>query len=289
MSCRVSANNNGSFQGSFEIVKKGAPSFLGSFTVKKSGLPGVPGFSLTPSTGGAVGFSPYATASGVAVTDPLNLSFKSTHQSASVPATLTWEIEPGDGGSRGAIEWMKVRLAYLSDAPVDTSLTSYDVREVEFYPHTVVPESGQFYRTIVASGRSVPGSGAFSYQFRNLPEGQYQLLCEAKQTFNPTPYVIVSGVTVGTISHTIAASGVPSSGENPLSVNLFSSRTDSLSDPTKYVHWDLGTERIYGDNTSFYRNPTYTFDRQGYYNPVVTHITTSGFVISQSLPSGFAL
>jgi len=204
-------------------------------------------------------------------------------------AAITWEVEPGDGGSRGAIEWMKVRLAYEPDSPVDVALTSYDAREVEFYPYVITPESGQFYRTIVASDRSAPGFSEFSYRFDDLKVGKYQLLCEAKQTFNPTPYVIVSGFTVGTVPHTIAASGVPSSGENPLSVNLFSTRTDSTSDPTKYIHWDLGTERLYGDNTSFYRNPTHVFDRQGYYNPVVTHITTSGFVISQALPSGFAL
>jgi len=289
MSCRVSANNPRTFQGSFEIVRSATHSLLGSFTVKKAGVPGVPGFSLTPSIGGSIGFSPYASTSGVAVTSPLNLSFKNTNLSGSVPATLTWEIEPGDGGSRGALDWLKVRLAYESDVPVDPSLTSYDVREVEFYPHTITPESGQFYRTIVASGRSTPGHSEFSYQFVSIPSGQYQLICEAKQTFNPTPYVIVSGLTVGTIPHTIAASGVPSSGENPLSVNLFSSRTDSTNDPTKYIHWDLGTERLYGDNTSFYQNPTHVFDRQGYYNPVVTHITTSGFVISQALPSGFEL
>jgi photosystem II stability/assembly factor-like uncharacterized protein len=137
---------------------------------------------------------------------------------------IAWQIQPGDGGSRGGVEWMKVRIPFEPEAPVDSTLLApYDTREVDFYPINLTSAPGVYYRTLVASGTQAPGYPDYAFQFDNLPIGKYNLLCEAKQTFNPNPLFITREFEIGNDPHIVIASGVPTSGVNPLEVDLFSS------------------------------------------------------------------
>lgn len=278
-------DERGDFAAFWELFQQERADFSATACIKQTVQAGVVGVTLSGDSNFPIGFLPHCSVSGYEVTETPNVSFTSTVLDQSTPpAQLSWTMGFSEGGRKGNIEWARVKISYTyDDAP--TAPGNQEVRQFLYKRDLDASLSGVYYRTNVLP---LEIDGSISGNFAAIGSGTYQLVAEVKQSCNPSPYVICSGFTVGTADvYSIGASGIPASGTRDIQIAFTSARTDSRTEQTQKVYWDFGNYTMWGNNTDTYRNPSYTFTRQGYYNPIVTYVLDNGYILSKALPKVF--